>query len=215
MNQAQDRARRAVMYLRVGGAQNATDTTIAFQRAACEHVAQRYDIAIVREYIDVGKPARWAQQTNLQHLIADLEQLQDAAYVVVSDYARLGRDLQSLNDVIRRIENCGAQVATITGVETAERFARTQLLDQVAQWATQPADDIQTIPGELPTAIADDLNDAVQIIRRGPLNSHQRAALAVLVEIAGNATLPTPVVAAVFNVVKACKKTNPNKQEGR
>jgi DNA invertase Pin-like site-specific DNA recombinase len=155
-----------------------SDIAITAQQAACEQIAQRYGVTIVREYIDRGRPARLAQQTELQRLLADLEQLGDAAYVVVSDYARLGRDAQGLDSVIRHIQACRAEVATITGVETAERFTTGELLDQVAEWATHPPESRRAL------AVADDLNATVQIIRRGQLTSDQCKALATLVAIA-------------------------------
>jgi hypothetical protein len=208
MDQEQVGLRRAVAYLRVAHASDDSDNAIVAQRTTCEDIAERYRLTIVREYVDQGKPARLTQQTALRRLLAELEQHRDTAYVIVSDYARLGRDLQSLDDMIRRIHRCGAEVATITGMEAAERFTSTWLLDQVAKWATQPPDDVQAIPensDEL--ASKDQLSAAIQTIRRGQLDADQLDALAALVSIAGNATLPTPVAAAVFNVVDVCKRT--------
>jgi hypothetical protein len=54
----------------------------------------------------------------------------------------------------------------------------------------------------------DDLNRAVNLVRGGQMDRGQREALAALLLICGNATLPTPVVAAVFNVVEACTRTS-------
>jgi DNA invertase Pin-like site-specific DNA recombinase len=178
----------------------------------CERIANRHGLAIVREYIDVGKPARLDQQSELRRLLTDLERLHDATYVVVSDYARFGRDLQSLDDVTRRIRACGAEVVTITGVETAERFNPTGLLDEVAAWATRPARVDEEAPEPRSRMVADQLNAAVRKIRRGYLTADQREALAALVVIAGNATLPTPVIAAVFNVVMACGQAKQSKK---
>jgi hypothetical protein len=45
---------------------------------------------------------------------------------------------------------------------------------------------------------------AVRRVRSGTLDADQCEALAALLIIAGNTTLPTPVAAAVFNVVAAC-----------
>lgn len=194
---------RAVMYLRTARTKDDPHDAIAAQRAACEHIAARHGATIVREYVDDGKPARLTQQTELQHLLADLEQFNDAAYVVVWDYARLGRDLQSLDDVIHRIQACGAEVATTTGVETVERFTRTRLIDQVAEWATT-----DMAAAHQPTT-NQELSAAVQLIRQGQLTADQREALAVLVSIGASATLPTPVIAAVFNVIATC--TQPDK----
>lgn len=197
MDQQQDKTHRAVMYIRGEG--------VNLQRTECERIAARYDATIAREYIDYDKPARLAQQTELQRLLSDLERLRDASYVVVYDYARLGRDFQSLHDVVRRIQTYGAEVATITGVETAERLISTSLLDQVADWANRPAANSDTTTS--PFTADSGLNVAVHLIRSGQLNASQRDALATLLNIAGNATLPTPVTAAVFNVVEECTRT--------
>jgi hypothetical protein len=222
MDQEQIGLRRAVAYLRVAHASDDSGNAMIAQRTACEDVADRYRLTIVREYVDQGKPARLTQQTALRKLLADLEQNRDVAYVIVSGYARLGRDLQSLDNVMSRIQGCGAEVATITGVEVAERFALTPLLDYVAEWARRPPERDKLAAEERGSlASSDDLTTAVQAIRSGRLNSNQREALAALLNIAGNATaLPTPVAAAVFNAVEACKRTVPieevnDKNEGR
>jgi Resolvase, N terminal domain len=205
VDQQHDRARRAVMYVRVGGAQH-DSYAVGLQRRECERIAGRYGVTIVREYVDQGKPARLEQQTELQRLLADLGQLQDAAYVVVWDYARLGSDFKSLDDIIRRIQDCGAEVATITGVETAERLTRTSLLAQVAEWANHSVGNDDTSTTDEPLAKESELSAAVHLIRSGQLNTSQHEALATLMSIAGNATLPTPVAAAVFNVVEECTR---------
>lgn len=202
MNKKVDHLQRAVMYLRVARAKDGPDA-IAAQRTACEHIAARHGATIIREYIDDGKPARLTQQTELQRLLADLEQFRDATYVIAWDYARLGRDFQSLDDVIHRIQACGAKVATTTGVETVERLIRTRLLDQVTEWASTDVDAADQLTTNK------ELSAAIQRIRRGQLNANQREALAVLVSIGASATLPTPVIAAVFNVIAAC--TQPDK----
>jgi DNA invertase Pin-like site-specific DNA recombinase len=85
-----------------------------------------FEIAIIREYADVGCPARFEQQTELQHLLDELWRDRDAAFVVVWDYARLARDLTQLNDVVRRIHGCGAEVATLTGIRAAQRYVEEQ-----------------------------------------------------------------------------------------
>lgn len=206
MDQQQTRAQRAVMYARVGATQK-DSYAVDLQRRECERIATRYGVTIVREYVDEGKPARLEQQTELQRLLSELERLRDASYVVVWDYARLGRDFPSLDDIIRRIQDCGAEVATITGVETAERLARTSPLGQVAGWANRPAANSDTTTTGGPLTADFELGAAVHLIRSGQLDASQREALATLLNIAGNVTLPTPVAAAVFNAVKQCTRT--------
>lgn len=222
MDQEQFGLQGAVVYLRVGHAGDGSGNAITAQRTACEHIARRYKLTIVREYVDQGKPARLTQQTALRKLLADLEQNRDVAYVIVSDYARLGRDLQSLNDVMSRIRGCGAEVATITGVEVAERFTIAPLLDHVAEWARRPTERGKLTAVEQGSlASSDDLISAVQAIRSGRINAIQCESLATLLNIAANVdTLPTPVAAAVFNAIESCKRVTPakeanNKNEGR
>jgi hypothetical protein len=53
---------------------------------------------------------------------------------------------------------------------------------------------------------------AVNVVRSGQLDTRQREALAALLLICGKATLPTPVVAAVFGVVETCKQTTRTKK---
>lgn len=127
--------RRAIVYIRVGGGQQDSDFAMTAQRERCYQIAASHGATVVREYADLGQPARLEQQTELQRLLTELDQRRDAAYVVVWDYARLARDLVSLDDIIRRIRACGAEVATLTGVQAAERFVSSGLLDQVADWA--------------------------------------------------------------------------------
>lgn len=135
MTHALDRERRAVIYLRVANAAGSTDQVTA-QRQACQRIAHTYGATVVREYIDLGKPARLEQQTELRRLLTDLAEHQDIGYVVVWDYARLACDLATLDEIIRRVRVCGAEVATLTGVQAAERFVHGDLLDCVAAWAT-------------------------------------------------------------------------------
>jgi len=129
------REQGAVMYLRVAHAGDDSDIAITTQRGACERIANTYSVTVVREYVDLGKPARWERQTELQRLLTDLAERHDARYVVIFDYARLARDLTSLDGIIRRIHLCGAEIATTTGVAVANRFRVDGLLDRVSVWA--------------------------------------------------------------------------------
>lgn len=131
------REQRAVMYVRVSRADGDPNQAAIVQRHACERIANTYGVRIVREYADLGKPAEWGQQTELQRLLSDLAERQDASYVILSEYACLAQDLTNLDTIIRHVHHCGAEIATITGVEVAERFALSGLLDRVAEWANQ------------------------------------------------------------------------------
>lgn len=121
MSQITNRQSRAILYIRVASSKD-SQQAVERQRQGCKHIAAQYGLTIVREYADMGRPARLEQQIELQRLLDELHQRHDAAFVVVWDYARLARDLTSLDDVIRRIQRCGAMVATMTGMRAAQRY---------------------------------------------------------------------------------------------
>lgn len=125
-----NREHRAVIYLRVASSYQADVSTINRQREDCLRIAARHGLTVVREYADIGRPARLDQQVELLRLLGDLHQWGDVAYVVVWDYARFARSMEQLNQVIHHIHACGAKVATTTGVETVERFLREQRDEQ-------------------------------------------------------------------------------------
>lgn len=104
---------RAVVYLRIARGHADDATAVAYQREGCRRIAERHGLTVIREYLDVGRPARLDQQTELRRLLDDLLERQDAAFVIVWDYARLGHSMEQLDDVIGRIKVCGAEVATI------------------------------------------------------------------------------------------------------
>jgi DNA invertase Pin-like site-specific DNA recombinase len=142
MTQETERAKRAVVYLRVASRHPQDAQAVAYQREACQRIAAKYGLVIVREYVDLGRPAQPAKQTALQQLFTDLAEYRDVAHVVVWDYARLARDLVQLNAVISELRARSAEVVTMTGVEVAERFIRERIAQPVVGEA--PADAART-----------------------------------------------------------------------
>lgn len=65
---------------------------------------------------------------------------------------------------------------------------------------------IPAVP-DMPIDTVQALTDAATRVRRGHLDTEQRAALAGLLHIAGSYTLPTPVTAVLFNAVTALTRT--------
>jgi DNA invertase Pin-like site-specific DNA recombinase len=136
MSGATQLERRAVMYLRIASQHPRDAHTIPRQRDACQRIAAKHGLAIVRESVDIGQPARLDRQRELQRLLDDLAAKRDAECVVVWDYARLARDMRQLESVIGQIRVRGAEVVTITGVEAAERFLYQQATQVVMDEAT-------------------------------------------------------------------------------
>jgi DNA invertase Pin-like site-specific DNA recombinase len=129
MNTKLDHQHRAVIYLRVASAHEVDDSAINQQREGCMRLAARHGLTVIREYVDVGRGARLEQQVELQRLLDNLRQKRDAEAVIVWDYARLGRSMTQLDDVIHSIRSCGAEIVTIVGVEAADRFIRERQIE--------------------------------------------------------------------------------------
>lgn len=124
MKEDQQRQHAAVIYMRTGSPHPADSAVIARQREGCQHIAAKYGLAIIREYADIGRPARWERQAELQRLVRDLGTRRDAAFVIVWDFSRLANSLAQLDERIVRIHRCGAEIATLTGVEAAIRYVQ-------------------------------------------------------------------------------------------
>jgi hypothetical protein len=124
-----ERTKQAVLYLRTGEADQGKLHVVDRQRQQCLRIATLFEIAVIREYADLGCPARFEQQTELQRLLGELWHRRDAAFVVMWDYARLASDMTQLNSVIRRIHGCDAEVATLTGMRAAKRYVEEQQND--------------------------------------------------------------------------------------
>jgi DNA invertase Pin-like site-specific DNA recombinase len=112
----------AVMYVRVGTHARLGDYNINQQKEACQRIAAKHGLTIVREYTDYGRAGLLRQQVGLQQVLDDLHRLRDAAYLVVYDYARLGRDMEQLAYIEEQLHACDVQIITITGVQAATRF---------------------------------------------------------------------------------------------
>jgi hypothetical protein len=130
--EAQPEHSRAVVYLRTARNHPDAATAVAYQREGCRRIAERHGLTIIREYVDAGRPARLEQQLELRRLLDDLFEHHDAAFVVVWDYARLGRSMEQLDEVTDHIHACGAEIVTITGVEAAERFIHERHVEQAS-----------------------------------------------------------------------------------
>lgn len=112
-NTTTDRKLRAVVYMRVArddGPRTARATTA--QREACERIAAKHGLTLVREYVDLGRAARFEEQLELQRLLADLEQKRDAAFVVTWNYGRLAHSTTQTAYLNYRLQSCAANILT-------------------------------------------------------------------------------------------------------
>jgi DNA invertase Pin-like site-specific DNA recombinase len=111
---------RAVQYVRVASSYRQDNLAAERQRAGCRRVATHQDLTIVREYADLGRPARLDQQIELLRLLDDLHQKRDVGAVIVWDYARLARVSTTLKQILHHVQACGAEIIAVVE-EGAER----------------------------------------------------------------------------------------------
>ncbi|MEA5366444.1 recombinase family protein [Amycolatopsis sp., V23-08] len=122
MNVVPNRQNRAVMYLRVGSAHSEDQKILDLQRQGCRQIAAKHGLQIIREYADIGRPAVLERQTALLQLLENLARQHDAAYVVTWHYSRVGKTMDQIDDVERRLRDVESSIVTLTGVETVKRF---------------------------------------------------------------------------------------------
>jgi site-specific DNA recombinase len=112
---------RAVIYLRVSSAQQVEkDLTeegysIPAQREACLRFLEQKGWELAHEeYVDAGESARSADRPALQHLLADLREIDDVKYVVVHKIDRMARNLEDHAAIRAALAKSGARLVSVT-----------------------------------------------------------------------------------------------------
>jgi DNA invertase Pin-like site-specific DNA recombinase len=129
-----NRIGRAVIYLRIGASSEYNTNLIEDQRDTCKQLADGHELTIVREYVDIGRPARLDQQVELNNLLDDLEQLQDIEFVIAANSSRVASDLKGAIFVLAKIHKNQAELLTPGLDPPALLIAHTQ---QVTDWPTR------------------------------------------------------------------------------
>lgn len=110
-------AKRAILYLRVSTARQATKNgeaegySIPAQRAACGRKAADLAAEVVEEYVDAGASARSADRPGLQALLARVA-VGDLDYVIVHKLDRLARDRADDVAIALAIHRSGATLVS-------------------------------------------------------------------------------------------------------
>ena len=114
----------AVLYLHVNSQQNSYLPSPFEQLEACQRIAAKYGLTIVREYVDHGETVQLSHQAGLRQLLDDLTRQQDAACVLVWHNGHLARDEAQAQAVLNVIHQAGADVVSVTDIEAAEQLAK-------------------------------------------------------------------------------------------
>jgi site-specific DNA recombinase len=115
-----DRAKRAVIYLRVSTAMQAdTDYSdegfsIPAQREACLREAERLGAVVVDEYVDRGESARSADRPQLKAMLERLKYERDIDLVIVHKVDRLARNRQDDVEIVVAIKAARAKLVSAT-----------------------------------------------------------------------------------------------------
>jgi site-specific DNA recombinase len=115
-----DRAKRAVIYLRVSTTMQAdTDYSdegfsIPAQREACLREAERHGAVVVDEYVDRGESARSADRPQLKAMLERLKYERDIDLVIVHKVDRLARNRQDDVEIVVAIKAARAKLVSAT-----------------------------------------------------------------------------------------------------
>ena len=125
----QNRAMQAVVYLQAARASEPiAETTIQRQREACAQYASEHGLRIMREYVEVGSPARGiGERPVLAKLLDDLDWLNDARFVIVYEHKSVARTTKVYNSVCERIELANAQLV-VTSAQQADDCCAGELI---------------------------------------------------------------------------------------
>lgn len=106
-------ANNAVSYTRVNhgavGDNDAVERLLERQRERCQQVAEKYGLVIVAEYSDNGGAVSVDHRPGLRRLLATLP-FTRAHHVIVSDLARISRDVRLLNAVEEHLHSYGCRL---------------------------------------------------------------------------------------------------------
>ena len=103
------RLARAVCYLRT--ATTDADQPIRAQRIVCEDTATSLGTTIVEEFTDEGKSGTRTNRPELQRLLRFIQR-EPVAFVIVRDFARLGRSPLDHLTICAAIHQAGAQLVS-------------------------------------------------------------------------------------------------------
>lgn len=105
-----------VIYLRVNRraaeSQESANRQLARQRQACQALAERFGLHVVREYQDNGGATPSSSRTDLNRMLDDLATHDDASLVLASDQKRLARLPNDVRGIDTRLKAAGARLMT-------------------------------------------------------------------------------------------------------
>jgi DNA invertase Pin-like site-specific DNA recombinase len=138
MNNKVTQPKHAVLYLRAARANRPDDDAVAAQRTKCMEYAERLDLRVAREYVDVGSGLQ-SSRPGLTRMLSDLEQQRDVSTAVVWDMARLARNHIDLTRILDRMRALDVRVLVASSgeeVNDKEKFTfGVQAL--IGQWASE------------------------------------------------------------------------------
>jgi DNA invertase Pin-like site-specific DNA recombinase len=118
---------RAVIYMRVNhgaiGDPQVGAVAIEYQREACRLVAEERGLTIVGEYIDRGGAISIERRPVLWQLLEELS-ARDVRYVIVSDLARISRNVRDMTIIEERLMQAGVGLLVYGEGEAAVQMRR-------------------------------------------------------------------------------------------
>jgi site-specific DNA recombinase len=125
---------RAIIYTRVSTGGQTENTSLAGQYEACKRKALDMGAAIVGVYEETKSGGLYLTRGELQKALAAIES-GEANILVLSKLDRTGREVDSLRDIRRRVENAGAALVFADGMNFEKNAVGNLMFTQMGAFA--------------------------------------------------------------------------------
>jgi DNA invertase Pin-like site-specific DNA recombinase len=100
---------RVAMYVRLARMDIHSHRHLDWQRERCRSVAEQYGLRITDEYCDIGASASRIKRPALRQMLNELT-TKNVHYVIVTDLARLSRNMRDLRTITAHLTQDGAEL---------------------------------------------------------------------------------------------------------
>lgn len=129
---------RAVIYIYYNAPPGALDESrVELQRRICQTTAAKRGLTVVKEYVDVGGGSANGRRPALTAMLHDLASHTTAPAVIVTDEARLSRNIRYYDTIERHLKRCAAELV-VCGQSDERPLARQRISSPIPGF--DPAD---------------------------------------------------------------------------
>mgnify|MGYP002777079168 CR=1 FL=1 len=134
MNNPQNSPPKAIIYTRVSTENQSENTSFAAQYEACKARAAIEGAQIIAVYEDTNSGGLYHTREKLQMALSQIER-GAAQMLILAKLDRTGRELESLRDIRRRIENAGGRLVFADGMNFEKNAVGNLMFTQLGAFA--------------------------------------------------------------------------------